>query len=124
MKLTINHRNIKMDTCECGQSLEFSSFEWGKYGMSDCEELVEILYCPTCRSTYSKREGNHPINKESEIIPIPEPPDPFYEDPYQMGHRAGFDTEMNGGNETNPYEYGTSSYNEWDRGFSDGCLEA
>jgi hypothetical protein len=52
-----------METCECGNELEYFGNEWAKYCMSDCEEIIDIYECGKCKRMYDKREGNFELEE-------------------------------------------------------------
>ena len=52
-----------MKICYCGEELRCERNEWAKYGMSDCEELIDIYKCESCGRMFSKREGNFELQE-------------------------------------------------------------
>tara|TARA_R110000824_G_scaffold218435_2_gene405047 strand:+ start:3095 stop:3265 length:171 start_codon:yes stop_codon:yes gene_type:complete len=42
----------------CGIELDYETNEYAKYGGSDCEEIISIYSCSSCKKWYSKRDGN------------------------------------------------------------------
>ena len=54
---------MKKYMCYCGREMDCIDVEWAKYGLSDCEELVNVYFCKKCKKKYAKREGNFDLEE-------------------------------------------------------------